>query len=265
MKTSDRSQGELLTAAGFYDRLEPDYDQMTGFEERFSREQPNFEALVRQHGIRSAVDAGCGTGLHAILLSRLGVDVIAIDASSKMVRKAKEHAGDSGVRLRAQRASFSELKGLVKRPVDAVFCLGNSLPHLLNDRDLDKALANFHAILRPGGVLFLQLLNYERILAERQSTQSIRESGGLKYIRSYEYSDPFVLFTVQAMGRAGEGLRSVTTRLRPLTSVQLLSALSKAGFVDAQFFGGMTLADFDAAASKDLVARARRPALSAGP
>jgi len=61
--------------AKFYDLLAPDYDGMTGFADRFARETPAFQTLVRRYGIRQALDAGCGTGFHSILLSQLGVTV----------------------------------------------------------------------------------------------------------------------------------------------------------------------------------------------
>ncbi|WP_433869083.1 hypothetical protein [Saccharopolyspora sp. CA-218241] len=36
---------------------------------------------------------------------------------------------------------------------DAISCLGGSLAHLLGKQDRREALAEFHAELRPGGVL----------------------------------------------------------------------------------------------------------------
>ncbi len=69
----------MREVASFYDWLAPDYDLMTGFEKRFAHEEPFFRILLGRQTITTAVDAGCGTGFHSLLLAQLGVSVTAVD------------------------------------------------------------------------------------------------------------------------------------------------------------------------------------------
>ena len=84
----------------FYDALAEDYDAMTDLSERFHRERPAFQLLVDRYGIRSAADAGTGTGFHALLLAELGVDITAVDISARMADRLRAHARDRALPVR---------------------------------------------------------------------------------------------------------------------------------------------------------------------
>jgi glycine/sarcosine N-methyltransferase len=241
----------------FYDALAPDYDLMTAFDDRFAKERPWFEAIVSKFGIRSALDAGCGTGFHSILLSRLGVAVWGVDASPAMIERARENARRLGSAVTLHTGRFDEISGVPSGsigPCDAVFCLGNSLPHLLTDDDLTAALSEFRSVLRPGGVLVLQLLNYEKLLSERKEVLGKREAGGTTFERRYAYRGETVTFTLL------RGAESESVTLRPLTRELLGNALARAGMEKVEVFGNLAMGAFDPAVSSDLVTVAFRPA-----
>ncbi len=139
------------SAAEFYDTLASDYDRMTGFEGRFIREGPSFKAIAEDHGIAAALDAGCGTGFHSLLLARLGVNVTAVDLSEVMLERLRRHAQRENLSIATVRASFQELQQHLTTPFDGVFCMGNALAHLLTADDLRLALRNFFGLLKPGG------------------------------------------------------------------------------------------------------------------
>lgn len=269
--TGDRrgAVGGLPGVRRFYDSLAPDYDLMTSFDERFARERPWFEAIAARFGIRSALDAGCGTGFHAILLSRMGVAAAGVDASPAMVERARENARRLGARVDFLVGEFSELPSIAfagpgvpgpGEPFDALFCLGNSLPHLLTAEALAGALSGFRAVLRPGGVLVVQLLNYERILRERKEVLGSREAGGTTFERRYAYRGEEILFTVERRsGRSDPSKAEDTIRLRPMRIAELGPALEAAGFASIEQFGGLALTPFDPPTSPDLVLAARLP------
>jgi SAM-dependent methyltransferase len=243
----------------FYDALAPDYDLMTSFDDRFAKERPWFEAIVSKFAIRSALDAGCGTGFHSILLSRLGVTVAGVDASPAMIERARENARRLGSAVTLHTGGFSEISSLVARipgtpgPFDAVFCLGNSLVHLLTDAELNDALANFRSVVRPGGILVVQVLNYDRILAGKKELLGKREAGGVTFERKYAYHGETVTFTLS------RGDKSDAVTLRPLTNAMLVRVCAVAGFADVSPFGDLSMGLFDPAGSSDLVLTARRP------
>lgn len=250
--------------AAFYDRLAPDYDAMTGFDKRFVQERPFFRLLVERKGIRTALDAGSGTGFHALLLAQLGVEVTAVDVSREMMDRLSAHARAMDLEVQPVLSTFQDLREYVHGPFDAVFCLGNSLPHLLTEDDLRRACENFHAVLRPGGMLFLQLLNYDRIMSSRTRVQSVKESGDATYVRMYDYEQAgdLILFNLLRLEKQGgeAGQTHLTVPLRALRSAGLTETLRRSGFADIRLFGGISMDAYDAASSRDLVVMSTREA-----
>ena len=240
--------------AGFYDRLSPDYDAMTGFEQRFERERPFFKELVDRHHIRSAVDAGTGTGFHALLLAQLGVEVTAVDLSSNMIASLVRHAKDMGLTLRTLVAGFSDLPRLIEIPVDAVVSLGNTLAHILTPEELHEAMVSFATVLKPEGILFAQLLNYRRILASHETLLNVKEVNGMRYTRSYEYPAGRIRFTIMREDLTGQSATvSESVVLNPIMDDELVIVLHAAGFVQVRFYGGVNMDPYIPETSKDLV------------
>jgi ubiquinone/menaquinone biosynthesis C-methylase UbiE len=239
---------------GFYDRLSPDYDAMTGFEQRFERERPFFKALVDRQHIRSAIDAGTGTGFHALLLAQLGVDVTAVDLSPHMIASLDRHAKDMGITLRTLVAGFSDLPRLIEKPVDAVVSLGNTLAHILTPEELHEAMVSFATVLKPEGILFAQLLNYRRILATHETLVNIKEVNGRRFSRRYEYPAGRIRFTITREDLAGQSATvSESVDLNPIMDDELVAVLRAAGFAQVNVYGSVNMDPYIPETSKDLV------------
>ncbi len=256
--TIDTVSTDAKSIGDFYDRLAPDYDAMTTFEKRFIHEEPFFRLLVQRYRIETALDAGCGTGFHSILLARLGVRVTAVDISPRMLQELARHTSGLGLDIRTVQAQFSELPARVAGPYDALFSMGNTLAHLLTREDLRGALDAFARLLAPGGILFVQVLNYDRILRTHPEIQSVKETKAGTFARSYEYHGETIRFTIRKTpGAPGEEERSQSVNLRPVVSEEFSGLLAEAGFEDVHLFGSVAMEDFDPATSKDLVVLAR--------
>jgi SAM-dependent methyltransferase len=238
------------------------YDAMTDFDARRVKEEPAYRRLVEVHRIRTALDAGCGTGFHSLLLAGMGVQVTAADVSAEMVERLGSRARAAGVDIVSVQTDFRTLAAHVSPPFDAIFCLGNSLPHLLAGDDLADALGNFHTLLRPDGVVVLQILNYERILAVRERVLNVRKSGAATYVRFYDYDLPGgllrfnILSLTEGAGGVSPALASVL--LRPWSRGEVTAALDRAGLGGTEAYGNVALAPYDPASSADLVLLARR-------
>ena len=256
-------QHTALEVSEFYDRLAPDYDEMTGFEKRFVKESPFFRLIIRKHSIQSALDAGCGTGFHALLLSQLGVRVHAADVSRQMLARLEAHSRAMRLDVQPVASPLTELARNVEGPFDAVFCLGNTLPHLLDAKELQRVLENFHVLLRPQGVLYLQLLNYERILARRERVQGARRSGSATYVRFYDFPEEShpLRFNILTLHDTESGTETdlLSVRLNPLRREEIHRALQSAGFAEPCDFGSIALDPYKADSSSDLVIEALRP------
>ncbi len=246
--------------ADFYNALAPDYDAMTGFEQRVVTDRPFFRLIVERYGIKRAVDAGCGTGFHSFLLAQLGVAVTAVDISDVMLRKLSERAAASDVQIRTIRAEFGLLASVVAEKYDAVFCLGNTLAHLETDEALHSALTNFAAVLAPGALLFVQLVNFERLLTSQQRIQSVRERAGKIFVRFYDFEPTHIRFNILTLERHEGALthRLQSISLRPIRVRELLDLMQRCGFAEPALFGGISLDEFDPAKSSDIVLVARK-------
>ena len=249
----------INTVKDFYDSLSAEYDIMTDFPNRFVRERPFFHMLIDRYQIRSALDAGSGTGFHSILLAQLGVDMTAIDISPGMISSVRDHAAQRGLDVKTFVGSFEEIPEIVGRSFDAVFSLGNSLAHAASNEELLSWLRVFASVLRPGGILFVQNLNYDRILAQREKVQSTKEAGNKTFDRLYDYEGDRVIFNILTSERTRSGIdrRRRAVSLLPLRRSDLLTALESAGFADVQAFGGISMSAFVPKTSKDLVVLAR--------
>lgn len=109
-------------------------------------------------GDEVVLDAGCGSGrISEMLLERLPDGrVVAVDASEKMVERARDHLAPFGERVSAQVADLTALTGPASlgldAPVDAV--LSTATFHWIADHDaLFAALAS---VLHPGSRLVAQ-------------------------------------------------------------------------------------------------------------
>jgi SAM-dependent methyltransferase len=246
----------------FYDALAADYDHMTGFEKRIVSLRPFFRLLVEQYGIATAIDAGSGTGFHSILLAMLGVKVTAVDLSREMLRVVKRHASEKKVSVDTLQCSFSELPDSSRTRVDALFCMGNTLAHSLSEGELASTLAGFRATVKNGGLIFVQMLNYDRILRDRQRVQNTRESDGKTFVRFYDFEEDHLVFNIltveQRDGTSHQDLKSVP--LKGWRSIEMVRALEGAGFQNIETFGGISKEPFRPKTSSDLVMLARTSA-----
>ena len=256
---NDRQQ-VLQSIKEFYDLLAANYDAMTSFDQRFDKERPFFQALIDRFHFRTALDAGCGSGFHSLLLSELGVDVLGVDVSAEMLRLAEEHARERNASIRTLQGSFENLGDLIQERFGSAFVMGNSLVHLLSAARLEKALQNFATVLEPRGVLVVQMLNYERIVARREHIQNEKKDGTRTFVRSYDYDDAGILFNIvtREQENASSKERIQTVRLRPVFPRELMTLLERVGFTDIDVFGGISMIPFDAVNSKDLVVLARK-------
>lgn len=138
--------------------------------------QPAIVELERAGLIRGAVlDVGCGTGEHTILLTRLGYDVLGVDAAPTAVEQARENAAGKGVDARFEVADAMSLGGA--QTYDTI--VDSALFHIFDDADRPRYVASLHAACRPGGVVHvLALSDKGRGFGPEVSDGTIRDAFG---------------------------------------------------------------------------------------
>ncbi|RDD60984.1 bifunctional 2-polyprenyl-6-hydroxyphenol methylase/3-demethylubiquinol 3-O-methyltransferase UbiG [Ferruginivarius sediminum] len=102
----------------------------------------------------SILDAGCGGGLLAEPLARLGARVTGIDAASETIKAAKAHAERQGLEIDYRRTTAEELADSGAR-FDAVLAM-EIVEHVA---ELDSFLCACGDMVRPGGVCVVATLN----------------------------------------------------------------------------------------------------------
>jgi SAM-dependent methyltransferase len=132
------------------------YEQMSNFAARLPREGKFIRETIGPTAA-SAIDCGCGPGHHAAMMAQWGLNVLGIDASASMIRRAKEHYGKSkSLGWRVLR--FDRLDRL-KIQFDALICMGNALLQAGEKADVAAAVRRFSRRLNPGGKLVLHIPN----------------------------------------------------------------------------------------------------------
>jgi len=251
-----------------YDTFSSDYDRFVNWNNRLTIELPFIIKQLQQINAKSILDAATGTGMHAIALAQLGYKTAGADISIGMIQKARLNAAAASVQVQFEVAGFGNLVSIFgMHSFDALLCLGNSLPHLLTRIELNKALSDFAACLKPGGLLLVQnrnfdaIMNYQTRWMEPQSDSSA--DAEWIFQRFYDFDpDGLITFNLVTLKREGQGNWSqnvVSSRLRPLVQHELVQALEQAGFESISYFGSMSGDTFNPEASGNLVLLARVP------
>ena len=100
---------------------------------------------------KAALDVGCGAGLLAEPLARLGAAVTGLDASAELVAVARDHARAVGLDIDYRSGELAELQGRF----DLVTCM-EVIEHVADPAAFVTALAKR---LAPGGLLILSTPN----------------------------------------------------------------------------------------------------------
>lgn len=110
-------------------------------------------ALLERGGSWARVlDVGCGTADYAPLAARHGGAYYGVDFSLGMIQVARQRAAAAGLDARALVGSGEELPY-----ADDAFDLVLALGYIAYFRDPRRAIAEVRRVLRPGGVLIMQV------------------------------------------------------------------------------------------------------------
>jgi SAM-dependent methyltransferase len=112
-------------------------------------------SILRDHGCKSLVDLGCGTGYHARALTKLGFRATGIDISRQNIRFARKRAKEENVHPRFVIGSYYDYSP--DERFDVALCLNWSIP--VRDDEVKRFLDNTNSLLQPGGLL---IFDFER-------------------------------------------------------------------------------------------------------
>jgi glycine/sarcosine N-methyltransferase len=240
----------------FYDDIADQYGSIVDESARRPAAERFVAELTSRYDITTALDVACGAGLYAIALSQAGVSVAISDLSQAMLTQAQA-ALPEGTPFHC--GPMQEVSNALAGPFDTIVCMGNSLPHLLTDEDLLTTLRGFRTLLAEGGVLAIQLLNYDRVLAQGQRVVGMTRTEGKEYIRFYDFLGDLVNFNLLEIDWTTDSPTHQlhSTPLRPYRPDQLTCALASCNFDFVDFFSGAEFSEFCLESSETLLLIAR--------
>ena len=247
-----------------YDEFASYYDKMVSWQPRFEAEAAFFRETFEKYRVKTIVDMACGTGMHAILFARWGYRVVGVDLSEEMLRVAADNVKKAGVHVDFRKAGFGELQKSGFGQFDAIVCLGNSLPHILTEKDMAQALVDLRATLGSGGVFITQNRNYDLVWSKRDRfmrlDSAVSDDKELVFFRFLDFHADRITFNIVTLEkRGGEWSYKVTsTQHRPLFRDDVERMLLDAGFQDLGFYGDYARHGFDKEESGDLIVVARK-------
>ena len=224
--------------------LAPVYVWMLGGEQAAAARAKSW---VEQRGLAKlapgiAVDLGCGPGFHALALAEWGFETLAIDTSPELLAELAARRGNRHVNTVAEDLiAFEGRLGGLKAKV--ILCLGDTLPHLASEKQVDELLDACKRALAPGGMLALTFRDYSTERKPSECLIRVREDNERSFTCALEFEPTRVRVTdilhEWRDGRWSES-RSSYSKLR-LSPESVRAKLRARGFTLAtdEFAGGL--------------------------
>lgn len=227
----------------FYDDLADSYSLIfPDWQAAVERQANAISNLISQPPL-TVLDCSCGIGTQAIGLAKLGYKVHATDISPKEVEKAKEASKKMGVNLSFGVADFRTLDSQVEGEYDVVISFDNSLPHLLTNEDIVKALNAMKAKLVDGGKLLISIRDYDVLLEEKPKATLPQvmqtENGETIYFQTWQWDDNLPTYQTNLFILVPENgswkVTTSSTTYRALRKNELTELLEKSGYKNVEW------------------------------
>jgi len=165
----------------YYDLIyaDKDYEKECDFIEKALREYSRFKP-------KKLLDAGCGTGGHAIRLAKRGYRVTGIDSSKTMIKTAREKSTESGLNIDFRVQDLRSLQ--LHQRFDSCICMFAVIDYLTTDKDIARALTRIRRHLRVGSLFVFDFWYGPAVLTVLPSPRlKTTMKNGIKVLR---FADP---------------------------------------------------------------------------
>ncbi|MBQ9951680.1 MAG: class I SAM-dependent methyltransferase [Clostridia bacterium] len=224
---------DLYSNTEFYDLLDTD--------RKFGAVKRNWANLLEGKNIRTMLDVSIGTGTMTLPVCDLGVQLWGSDLSQDMLDKCAAKSAEKGWHAELIQSDFCSVAEKFDRQFDLVASTGNSLPHVPNERVL-TALSQMDALVKPGGWLFYDVRNWDRILDEHTRfytyNPTFQDDTRVNLVQVWDYNpDGTITFNLlYTLERDRRIFRReiLETTYHPVRRQFMLDHLRKMGYTDIQ-------------------------------
>jgi len=242
----------MLNNQEFFDELSVQYDSMIPFEKAIERKKELFKNILKGSD-KTIADIGCGTGSDSLALAGMGLKVTSFDPSAQMLNQARINAKSSGLELDSYQFGASQIPDDFNGKYDVVISLGNSFANIPTD-EFESSVFKCFSLLREEGELYIQILNYEKILLEKKRIVSITTGEGKYFVRFYDFNENQIVFNILRFDKAKPADHQlISTKIYPYSAADFTTALKNEGFKTVNYFGSFNFTPFDPQTSNDLI------------
>lgn len=116
-----------------------------------------FDMLIKKHNGNKnlLLDLACGTGSLSEEFSRMGYDVIGVDASEEMLNEALDKKFDSGQNIQYLCQDMTELD--MFGTIDVIICALDSINHLKSAEDVQTTINKVSLFCEPNGLFIFDV------------------------------------------------------------------------------------------------------------
>ena len=247
----------MLSNNGFFDELASDYDEMVSFEKAVENKKRLLKNFITPE-MKYAADLGCGSGVDSIALTSSGLKVTAFDPSIEMLEIAKKNSEKEKANVTFHNQSIESISEDFDNQFDLLVSLGNTFANIGKEQ-LIKSLQRCKQILKPKGTLLIQVLNYEKVLSEKQRIVNITQGVDKYFIRFYDFFGTEVIFNILIFNKEkSSDHKLISTKLFPHTRDDFDAILKKLELSNVEYFSGFNHTIFNKENSKDLIVLATK-------
>ncbi len=234
------------------------------FFDEFGRHDPVyvefFRTLFAEHQVQRVLDCACGTGQDLHLFHSLGCEVYGSDISDAMLTQARKNLPVCGVNVSLRRADFRELHHHFYLQFDALVCLSTSLPHLLEEAKVVRALTSMRKVLRDGGILVLDQGMCDKQLRERPRFIPVISRSGFSRLFVMDYLDETLQINVLDLWHSEDeqDFKVFSVEYLMIRRDDYERLLTEAGYRDRHYYGTYRFDPYDEEHSNRLIVVARK-------
>lgn len=196
----------------------------------------NKAVFIHEHleGPGPLLDVGCSDGAVAHALAEMGCKVDAIDLNPTMIALARKNN-------RYPSLVHYEVMNMLSMPYrpetfSGLYCIGNTLVHLKSGEIL-QFLKQAHVVLKPGGTMILQILNYSYVMERQLKQLPLIENQHIHFERLYNYRPNHIDFITRLTDKTKGLTFENSMPLYPLYTEDLVRMLETSGFSSIQQYG----------------------------